>query len=381
MADREPIQILGAGLSGLTAGIVLARAGRRVVIHDLRADSGARFSGDFQGIENWTSPTDFFDEMRAWGIDTGGFEATAMRAIDVVGTDDRSVRIASDRIAFRLVRRGVHAGSLDQGLKADALRAGVELRCRSRSDPAGCRIIATGPRRTTGIVRAELFDTDHPDQATLQFNQALSPGAYTYFFVVGGVGLIATVLLRRERDVDAYLDATIAGYERRHPALKRFNRRRITGAGGFAMGRRYKEEGRRYVGEAAGLQDCFMGFGIRSAITSGFLAAQELLHGPAGHDYEQAVRRQLRPLQVASVANRLVIDVSGSAGLAVLLRAWTWHQASTGDGLRFIARLYRHSVLHELIYRAFGRRILTAPEGPDVARGLSYLRFRDNKTP
>ncbi|HHZ74004.1 MAG TPA: NAD(P)/FAD-dependent oxidoreductase, partial [Candidatus Poseidoniales archaeon] len=63
-----PIQIMGAGLSGLAAAIILAKAGREVHVHDIRNDSGARFDGDFQGIENWTSDEDFLDEMREWGI-------------------------------------------------------------------------------------------------------------------------------------------------------------------------------------------------------------------------------------------------------------------------------------------------------------------------
>ena len=69
----EPIQIMGAGLSGLSAAIILAKAGREVHVHDIRNDSGARFDGDFQGIENWTSDNDFMDEMREWGIDPDEF--------------------------------------------------------------------------------------------------------------------------------------------------------------------------------------------------------------------------------------------------------------------------------------------------------------------
>ena len=51
----EPIQIMGAGLSGLAAAIILAKEGKEVHVHDIREDSGARFDGDFQGLENWTS--------------------------------------------------------------------------------------------------------------------------------------------------------------------------------------------------------------------------------------------------------------------------------------------------------------------------------------
>ena len=63
----ERVDILGAGLSGLSAATILARNGYDVHVHEIRKDSGARFDGDFQGIENWTSDTDFFDEMREGG--------------------------------------------------------------------------------------------------------------------------------------------------------------------------------------------------------------------------------------------------------------------------------------------------------------------------
>ena len=56
MADTpsttEPIHIMGAGLSGLAAATILAKAGKEVHVHDVRADSGARFDGDFQALEN-----------------------------------------------------------------------------------------------------------------------------------------------------------------------------------------------------------------------------------------------------------------------------------------------------------------------------------------
>ena len=72
MSD-EVIHILGAGLSGLAAATILAKAGRNVVVHEIRKDSGARFDGDFQGLENWTQSRDFFDEMKEWGLDPSTF--------------------------------------------------------------------------------------------------------------------------------------------------------------------------------------------------------------------------------------------------------------------------------------------------------------------
>ena len=48
MAEDDVIRILGAGLSGLAAATILAKAGKKVEVHEIREDSGARFDGDFQ---------------------------------------------------------------------------------------------------------------------------------------------------------------------------------------------------------------------------------------------------------------------------------------------------------------------------------------------
>ncbi len=46
-------KIIGAGLSGLTAAINLAKAGYKVDVYEENKDSGLRFNGDLQGLENW----------------------------------------------------------------------------------------------------------------------------------------------------------------------------------------------------------------------------------------------------------------------------------------------------------------------------------------
>ena len=91
----EPVHILGAGLSGLAAATYLAKAGREVHVYEIRSDSGARFDGDFQGIENWTSSeSDFFDEMKDWGLDPDEFKSDDFDIIDLIHPDDEITNIA-----------------------------------------------------------------------------------------------------------------------------------------------------------------------------------------------------------------------------------------------------------------------------------------------
>ena len=85
---KDRVDILGAGLSGLAAATILAKAGKEVHVHEIRKNSGARFDGDFQGIENWTSEIDFFDEMRSWGLDPEEFKSNAFDIIDLIHPDD-----------------------------------------------------------------------------------------------------------------------------------------------------------------------------------------------------------------------------------------------------------------------------------------------------
>ncbi len=53
MDKNRTIKIAGAGISGLTAAIVLARAGYRVKVYERMNEVGKRFNGDFQGLMNW----------------------------------------------------------------------------------------------------------------------------------------------------------------------------------------------------------------------------------------------------------------------------------------------------------------------------------------
>ena len=292
----KPIHVLGAGLSGLAAATYLANAGREVHVHEIRGDSGARFDGDFQGIENWTSGSDFFDEMRQWGFDPEQFKSDPFDVIDLAHPDDEITQPRTSDVAFRIVERGTAEHCIDQGFKRMAMEAGAHIHYDVRKDPEECHIIAAGPKDSSAVAFGEIFHTDHPNHVTFQLNDKLAPGAYSYLIIIDGVGLICTCLWRQQKNSSRYLNEAIAWYEQ-HYDLNRKPIKRVGGKGDFSLPTKYVHEGRYYVGEAGGLQDFMWGFGMRYAVTSGVLAAKAVL---GDCNYESEVRERLVPLVRAS---------------------------------------------------------------------------------
>ena len=343
--SNGPVHILGAGLSGLAAATYLAKAGREVHVHEIRSDSGARFDGDFQGIENWTSDSDFFDEMLDWDFDPEQFKSDAFDVIDLVHPDDEITQPRTSGVAFRVVERGTAEHCIDQGFKRMALAAGAEIHYDTRREPEDCHIVAAGPKETSAVAYGEIFRTDHPNHVTFQLNDKLAPGAYSYLIIIDGIGLISTCLWRQQKKTSRYLNETIAWYEQ-HYDLNRRPIKRVGGKGDFGLPTRYIHEGRYYVGEAGGLQDCMWGFGMRYAITSGVLAAKSIL---GECDYEVEVRGRLLPLVRTSAINRFLMNRVGDRGFKMVANHWMRDQEKKGDGIAFMRWLYNPGL---------GRRVL-----------------------
>ncbi len=342
----EEVHILGAGLSGLAAATILAKSGKEVHVHEVREDSGARFDGDFQGIENWTSEVDFFDELEEWGFDSSEFKSDSFSIIDLIHPDDVVTNPKTDGVAFRVVERGTADHTIDQGFKRIALESGVKIHYGTRKNAKDCDIVAAGPKESSAVAFGEIFETSHPNLVAFQLNDRLAPGAYSYMIIIDGVGLICTCLWRKQRKSGRYLNETIAWYEMNYE-LDRKPIKRVGGKGDFGLPAKYVFEGRYYVGEAGGLQDFMWGFGMRYAVTSGVLAAKAIL---GECDYEREVRDRLVPLVRASAINRFLMNRVGDRGFKMVANRWMSDQRKKGDGLKFMQWMYKPGLLRRAIW-------------------------------
>ncbi|HEY4219430.1 MAG TPA: NAD(P)/FAD-dependent oxidoreductase [Gemmatimonadaceae bacterium] len=343
-------RILGAGPSGLAAAITLARAGHDVDVYERRRDCGARFGGDLQGLENWSTPTDVLHELRGHGLTVDFHCAPVTRALQTNG--DRESWLGFDRPGLYLVKRGTASDTLDQSLKRQALAVGAHIHFGETIDRASADIVATGPRGKTifAIDRGIVFETNSPDRVIVLMNDDAAPKGYAYLLITNGYGCLATMLFDDFPSVHRRLAHVQRLFQERY-AIDIRNPRPVGGVGHFGLGHTFHDGRALHVGEAAGLQDFLWGFGIRSAIRSGVAAANCLLEQK---DWGAEAVAQFEPLLQASVVNRFVFETLRFGRYRLLMRLFQF--GGPGALLRSISK---PTVLHRILLpaaRAYARR-------------------------
>jgi flavin-dependent dehydrogenase len=299
---NRKIKIIGAGLSGLSAGITLSQNGYDVEIYEKNADVGGRFHGDFQGLENWSEKKDVIDDLKGMNIET---EFNYYPQSEFYVSDGLKIqKVISSKPSFYLVKRGVDDDSFDQALKSQALNSGVAIVFNKTIPSAEADIIATGPLmdKICAVASGIVFNTSASDIIMLVFDQKAAPKGYGYLIIQNGSGCLVTVLF------DEFKRASICFKEakRLFSNLTDFNienPRIMGGVGGFSVHNIFQKDNVLYVGEAAGLQDKLWGFGMRSAIRSGYLAAQSIIHNQS---YEKLARKEFNKKLKASLVNRYI---------------------------------------------------------------------------
>ena len=313
MPAPSPIRIAGAGPSGLAAAIVLARAGRAVEVHEAKRDVGMRFIGDLQVIEaaSESEPVPaFLDRI---GIERNFYFRPATWATFY---DHRRVArtIRSTEPYGWFIRRGAEEGTLDRGLLAQARALGVEVKFNSRLAPADADIVATGPAAPDGLAREMTWRTSDEERVDVFFNHKLSPGGYSYLFILDGIATFGCAIVADFKRIDEYFDHSLAEARRLHSFEVPADARTGYSYMNFHLKTQVASNGTRYVGEAAGFQDYLFGLGIRYALTSGYLAARSILEG---RDFDTSA---LAAKQETSLVNRFLYEAGGNFGLSMFVR-------------------------------------------------------------
>jgi flavin-dependent dehydrogenase len=342
MARNELIQIGGAGPSGLAAAITLAKAGRRVLVHEAQAEVGYRFDGDLQGLENWSTQQDVLDLLREIGITTEFTKLPCSRSYAFDALDERYDLVGSKTL-FYMVERGPGLGTLDTALLGQARGLGVEVRFNSRlNHMEGLGILATGPKAADAIAVGHHFETTMEDGFWVILDDELAPQGYAYLLVMNGRGTVKSCMFSGFKQEQMYVQRTVAAFQRL-VGLEMMNPRHHGGAGNFHLPVRAVVGVHPMVGEEAGFQDYLWGFGMRYAILSGVLAARSLLEDK---DYDLLWRQEIEPIMMSSMVNRAIFSMLGNRGYRWVLRR---NQTQQLDAHRVLHWIYQPGVIKRLL--------------------------------
>ena len=352
MQDHRPIRIAGAGPSGLAAAILLARAGRAVEVHEAKADVGTRFIGDLQIIESASEREPVPDFLDRIGVERNFY----FRAADwATFYDSRRIArvIRSDEPYGWFIRRGPEDGTLDRGLLQQARAAGANVIFNSRLSGDEADVVATGPASPDGLAREMTWHTGEPERIDVFFNHKLSPGGYSYLFILDGIATFGCAIVADFKRIDEYFAHSMEAAQQLHPFQVPAETRTGYSYMNFHLKQRATNGLARYVGEAAGFQDYLFGLGIRYALTSGYLAARSILEE---RDFDELWQSELGAKQETSLVNRFLYETGGNFGLSVFVR----QAARAKDFRRYLGAWHRRrwwkSMLAPMVRRVWRHR-------------------------
>lgn len=306
--SKNSIRIAGAGPAGLTAAIILARAGRSVIVWERGPEVGRDHNSDFESIENFITAQDMWEEFASWGL-VKNFLCVPINSLTCFGPGfQRAVELSDARPLFYVIVRGARKDSLEHGLLEQALKVGVRVEYNHSARPEEVDIVATGLVRARAYAVGYQFRTNAPNACCVCLDDTLTPKSYSYLILCEGWGTIGAGAIVPQKGLKENLPRIVEGY-RSKLGFDIIDPTYFAAPLGFGIPETAQMNGQLYVGEAADLQDSFTGFGIRSSMTTGQLAARSILENS---DYDQLWRKRYMPLLKTSAVNRMLQQLGGN---------------------------------------------------------------------
>lgn len=339
MANKTII-IAGAGISGLSAAITLAKAGYDVMVYEKNKTIGERFHGDFQGLESWTTEEDVLDSLKRMNININ-FPVHPAKKFRVYDSNLEYEEAKSKTPLYYLVRRGHFKDTIDYGLYKQAKESGVKVYFNKQINEENADIIATGPKYSDMIAKGISFKTNIPDCTYVLVDEKAAPTGYSYMIVNKKRAVIISCVLLHFKDIETFLDETIKKFKR----IRKFemkDKKEVVGYGAFFLQNSAKKKGKLYVGEAAGFQDYLFGFGMRYAATSGYLAAKSIIENK---NYNKLWKKEFGEKLKVAVVNRYIFEhfTKSEVRIAEMF-------SKVLDSKAIFEQLYKPTLLKKLLY-------------------------------
>jgi flavin-dependent dehydrogenase len=315
--ERMAIKILGAGLAGLSAAINLASEGKDVVVFEKKADVGQHIRPNYQGLlKTRGDPKGYLSRLNL----EPKFDLFRLKQAFFC-TRKRDIDVAIKEPVDFIMRGG--KTSLEYGLYEQAKSMGVQFRFSEKLNPSQANIVATGHYRCDMLAFGGVYDDlDFPkDKFLYMHDDRYSPrGWYLYVTPLPDdiykiVNCTSWPHLKMTKKL--YFRAIKERKILRDIVGDRKPKETFGGFGGCDFPESAVKGNTLFVGEAAGFQDPFRGFGMNYALESGYLAARAILDGT---DYDRLWKDQFKLRIKTDLFRRYAMVVFGDRAIEYAFR-------------------------------------------------------------
>ena len=350
ISKHTPVKILGGGISGLTAGIFLKKAGYDPIIYEKNTQCGAGRHGDIEGLETWNfnpNPIDFIKQLNI-PLD---FQYKPENQFKVHFDKFPSLNIYDENPFFYFVKRGQDSGDIDRELQTYALSIGCEIRFDFSPKKDNMSIIATGANRPKAFIQGYTFKIDLTDQTHLFLNDTLTKTGYGYLIIWNGNATLS-VAYKKEDDKDKNILDKLKNICRNKLRIEISEDNQKFGSyGSFDIDApKIDQFGKYYIGEAGGFQDYLFGFGMNSAIYSSYFAIKSLTENI---DFLDSVNQNIVPHMKASLVNRYFYEKLSEQNKYKICKILS----ESDNPLAIIKKRSNYSLKKKLMFKLLNRKL------------------------
>ncbi len=283
---KRQIRILGAGISGLTSGIILAKNGYPVRIFEKRPRIGSFLEKDVHSLRNYSYNYDIIKKYRKLGIKISNFYPIFKQIR--FSSSLKSIEIYSKKkpLFYNIIRGYSDERSIDVDLFNQAKKNGVEIIFDSKFDldkKSNIDIVATGAISRKLLAYGQHYKNISIEPNTLYFFLRNINNYYAYLYIApfsekeASIAIVSTKEGSRDC-VKKEFDKLIKENKIIKKIIRKANlENEFFGYASFKIPETAIRNKKLYVGEAAGFLDAATGYGINFAILSGCLAAYSII--------------------------------------------------------------------------------------------------------
>lgn len=280
---NKKIKILGAGISGMTAAIVLSRAGYCVDVYEKRSHVGSFFENDIHSFRNYLYDYDVIEKYRQIGVGISNIYpiykefrySPSLKKIEIYSNNKP--------LFYNFFRGYKDKRSFDIELFEVAKESGVQFHFNKNININEVDIIACGACSVNFLGYGEYYSgvTEIiPNSNYVFLNNHYSPNGYSYMlpFNNDAIVVLGSAKIESKDELKKRFNLLINENSVINGLLKNAKfENEIFGNLYYKLPDTAIRNGKLYVGESAGFLDAATMFGSHYAILSGYLASMAII--------------------------------------------------------------------------------------------------------